>query len=151
MQTEEIVVRSLTGKDLPAPDKLVQEVYRELSRKAREFVDEKLVRSWFTLSSGSRRSVSAVAMDKRQIIGLSYALRQKDNGYHIDVLWVKKGYRRAGIGTELLRYLVDKVKMRHAKKIELNVNIKNKKAYNLYKKFGFNRIGLKDGWYWLEM
>lgn len=52
-------------------------------------------------------------------------------------LAVKKEYQGKGIGKKLLNSIVDLFKEKNCKEIKIDVHMKNKKAFNLYKSLGF--------------
>jgi putative acetyltransferase len=56
-------------------------------------------------------------------------------------LTVHDDYQNRGIGTALLRHLVNVAKMRKLTKLHLNVNTDNDRAINVYKKTGFTIEG----------
>jgi ribosomal-protein-alanine N-acetyltransferase len=60
---------------------------------------------------------------------------------------VRKEYRRAGIGSMLLKRAVERLKARGKKKIILEVRVSNIQAQNLYKKFGFQIVDVIPGYY----
>jgi len=66
---------------------------------------------------------------------------------HILSIAVLPEYRGQGIGSELLKYLIDLVKMKKISSIILEVKKNNNIAINVYKKFGFKIIGYKYRYY----
>ena len=65
----------------------------------------------------------------------------------IDNFFVEESYRRLGIGTKLLAYLISISIELHAVNITLEVRVSNTKAINLYKKFGFREVALRKYYY----
>jgi ribosomal-protein-alanine N-acetyltransferase len=59
---------------------------------------------------------------------------------------VKENWRRKGIATKLINYLIEKVR-RKVKMIELQVQISNKKAIIFYEKMGFIYKGILTSYY----
>lgn len=57
--------------------------------------------------------------------------------------FVKKEYRGRGVGTEQLNFRMNWLKKHGVKYVELNVDARNKKAIQLWKKFGFKDYQLK--------
>jgi len=55
---------------------------------------------------------------------------------------VRPEYRGRGIGTELLKTLLNEVKTKGIKSISLSVD-PNNPAMNLYKRFGFKEVGIE--------
>lgn len=66
---------------------------------------------------------------------------------HILSIAVLPEYRGRGIGSELLRYLIDLVKIKRIPAIILEVKKNNNVAINVYRKFGFKIIGYKYRYY----
>lgn len=66
---------------------------------------------------------------------------------HILSIAVLPEYRGRGIGSELLRYLIDLVKIKRIPAIILEVKKSNSVAINVYRKFGFKIIGYKYRYY----
>lgn len=66
---------------------------------------------------------------------------------HIANIVVKKDMRKMGIGSSILQELIKICKVLNMKEITLEVNEHNKAAINLYKKFGFEQVGLRKKYY----
>lgn len=62
----------------------------------------------------------------------------------INYIYVKEEYRKKGIATELLNYMIT---TNNFNNITLEVNIKNLNAINLYKKFDFKIINIRKNYY----
>lgn len=60
---------------------------------------------------------------------------------------VKKDSRNKGIGSLLLEHLISFAKSKNIKTITLEVNEKNTSAIALYKKFGFEKIYIREHYY----
>jgi ribosomal-protein-alanine acetyltransferase len=60
---------------------------------------------------------------------------------------VKKGYRGLGIGKELLKEVIRRVRERGARELFLEVKEENERAVLLYKKLGFEKYGERKGYY----
>jgi len=63
--------------------------------------------------------------------------------FYIDVLCVKAEYQHEGIGTELIKYVIDKAKTQKCTNLVLSVNPKNERAINFYEKIGMNVSSIK--------
>lgn len=59
------------------------------------------------------------------------------NKVYLSRLIVKKEYRNQGIGQELLKYMINLCKEKGYKQITVGVDVDNKNAVHIYKKFGF--------------
>lgn len=60
---------------------------------------------------------------------------------------VKKSFRNKGIGSFLLDNLISSAKNLHLNIITLEVSEKNLSAIALYKKFGFEKLGIRKSYY----
>jgi ribosomal-protein-alanine acetyltransferase len=60
---------------------------------------------------------------------------------------VKGSYRGLGIGKELLKEVIRRVRKRGARELFLEVNEENKRAIALHEKFGFRKYGERKGYY----
>ena len=76
-------------------------------------------------------------------IGVHHIL---DEGY-ITSLVVHPGRRRAGIASALLQEVVDYAESHHLKRLTLEVRVSNSGAIALYERFGFERDGVRPGFY----
>lgn len=76
-------------------------------------------------------------------VGLYYVLDEAN----ITNIAVLPGYRRIGVGENLIRYLIDEVKKRDIRGITLEVRESNEAAINLYSKLGFDSIGIRKKFY----
>jgi len=76
-------------------------------------------------------------------VGLYYVLDEAN----ITNIAVLPGYRRIGVGENLIRYLIDEVKKRDIRGITLEVRESNEAAINLYTKLGFDSIGIRKKFY----
>ena len=62
----------------------------------------------------------------------------------INYIFVIEEYRKKGIAYNLIKYVIDNYDFEN---ITLEVNINNISAINLYKKLGFNIIGIRKKYY----
>jgi len=60
-----------------------------------------------------------------------------DDEFYIDTLSVSPDYAGRGIGTALLQAAEQRARQLQHKKLSLNVDEENKRAYNLYKRLGY--------------
>ena len=67
--------------------------------------------------------------------------------YHIKwtVLNVLAAYRRRGIASELLRFVVDKAKEEKLEEVYLHVQVSNEEAKQFYKSNGFEQSAVIKG------
>ncbi len=72
------------------------------------------------------------------IIGFIIIIQDREDRVNLINFLIRKGERKRGYGSFLLRYTLKKVKTSNKiKTIVLNVNSKNKAAVSLYQKFNF--------------
>lgn len=67
-----------------------------------------------------------------------------DRRIYLSRMIVKKEYRRKGIGTQILKFLIEKAKELGYSEISIGVDKDNIAALNLYRKMGFNTIIKED-------
>lgn len=82
----------------------------------------------------------------KKIIGYAGIWIIIDEG-HISNIAVHPNYRRQGIGGILLTHLIEYSKQKGVKLITLDVREKNLPAQQLYKKYGFEVIGIRKNYY----
>ncbi len=66
---------------------------------------------------------------------------------HIMNIAVRKDFRKNGIGSELLSFLIDEAKSKEKMCITLEVRDDNTPAIELYKKFNFDILGRRKKYY----
>ena len=66
---------------------------------------------------------------------------------HILSISVRNEMQSKGIGTLLLKSMLDQCKVMNYKKIFLEVRVSNKKAINFYEKFGFSKDAIRNNYY----
>ena len=75
--------------------------------------------------------------------GIKYVLNDAD----IMNIVVKKSKRKSGIGSLLLKNIIELCKKLNVYTLFLEVNEKNLPAISLYKKFGFEEVGFRKNYY----
>jgi ribosomal-protein-alanine N-acetyltransferase len=80
---------------------------------------------------------------ERQTIGFCSVWRVLD----INNLAVLPAYRRAGIGAALLTHVLDAGARMGARRATLEVRRSNEAARQLYERFGFSIVGVREGYY----
>ena len=91
----------------------------------------------------SKKNLWIVAEEKGKIIGFANADIDKDKEGRLTFLYVKRNYRKKGIGEELTKKRISWLKSRRIKRIESGVYLKNKPSINNLKKAGFKPISIK--------
>jgi ribosomal-protein-alanine N-acetyltransferase len=66
---------------------------------------------------------------------------------HILSISVRNEMQSKGIGTLLLKSMLDQCKVMNYKKIFLEVRVSNLKAINFYEKFGFSKDAIRNNYY----
>lgn len=87
-----------------------------------------------------------VADAEGTIVGYAGMQWVLDEG-HITTIAVKEGWRRQGIGSQMLNILIGKARELNLKFLTLEVRASNVSAINLYKKLGFKAEGVRKNYY----
>lgn len=88
-----------------------------------------------------------VARSNNKIVGFAGIWKAVDDVHITNIVTAKK-FRRQGIGSMLLSNLIEMAKSeKNINSITLEVNTNNIPAQKLYKKFGFNVVGLRKKYY----
>lgn len=85
-----------------------------------------------------------IVLDNNKIIGFIIYAVMYERGELIDV-YVNRNYRRMGIAKRLIEIMLDN--MRACSNISLEVRKDNIEAYNLYSKFGFKTVSVREKYY----
>ncbi len=107
-----------------------------------EFWNEKILIDEFQ----NKNSEYFVLIDREKIIGFAGLWFNIDEA-HIMNIAVKKEYRKSGLGTKLLEFLIMKAKEKNKMCITLEVRDDNFPAILLYEKFNFEKIGIRKKYY----
>ncbi len=81
-----------------------------------------------------------IEKDKRAYASVLF----KNSICHVDYLSVIKSEHGKGWGRLFMEFIEEKARKKKCKKITLEVNSKNKIAINLYKKFGYSIVEVKE-------
>ena len=84
--------------------------------------------------------------EEHQILGYAGMWIMADEA-HITSIASNKNQRRQGIGETLLMCLVEMAMKHQARIVTLEVRVSNQDAQNLYYKFGFDKLGIRKGYY----
>lgn len=90
--------------------------------------------------------VFLVAKENEQIVGYGGLYMSMDQG-DIANIAVAPSYRRKGIADLLMKELFEEAKNKSVADIFLEVRESNQAAINLYKKYGFEQIGIRKAYY----
>jgi len=66
---------------------------------------------------------------------------------HLLNICIKQDFRRQGVGTMLLQYLLERARRFAADRIFLEVRPSNEPALSLYERMGFRILGVREGYY----
>lgn len=80
------------------------------------------------------------------LIGFSVVMSVIDEAHLLNI-GIAARYQGQGYGARLLRHAMDCARLGGASKMFLEVRPSNARAVDLYRHFGFNRIGLRKGYY----
>ena len=94
----------------------------------------------------SQTSHYFVAKNEGEIIGFAGIKVILDEADIMNIV-VKKSMRRHGIGSLLLKKLIEYCKCLNVSTLSLEVNSSNISAISLYKKFGFEALGSRKNYY----
>ncbi len=86
-----------------------------------------------------------LAIDSKKILGFASIRPYEGRMNHSAdfVIFVDSNFHKMGIGTKLMKSILQRAKSEKLKRLELGVFIDNKKAIEFYKKFGFKKEGIK--------
>jgi ribosomal-protein-alanine N-acetyltransferase len=87
-----------------------------------------------------------VARVGRDVVGYTGLMLMGDDG-HITTIAVDPAWHRHQIGTRLLLALVHEARAREALNLTLEVRVSNRGAQDLYRRFGFESVGVRKGYY----
>ncbi len=128
------MVRSMRERDLPA--------VLEVERAAYEFPwTLGIFRDCLTFGH-----VCRVYENARGLIG--HGIMSVGAGEcHMLNICVHPAYQRRGLGSHMVKYLMELARAQKAHTALLEVRYSNYAAYNLYTRMGFNELGLRKGYY----
>lgn len=100
------------------------------------------------LSELAQRSSRAyfVARHKGKVVGYAGLMILGDEG-HVTNIAVDPDQHRGRVGTRLMLTLIDEARARSARSVTLEVRRNNHAAQAMYRRFGFETVGLRRGYY----
>jgi len=115
----------------------IEQSEEQTYEKEGEYLKEKLEK----IVSGDEISVSAFLNDK--LVGDAEIVRNPGRSFTTGTLGISllEGYRDIGLGTEMMKILLEKAKEAGYRMVILSVYADNSRAIHLYEKFGFVRAG----------
>jgi [ribosomal protein S18]-alanine N-acetyltransferase len=87
-----------------------------------------------------------VARVGRDVVGYAGLMLTGEDG-HITTIAVDPAWHRQQVGTRLLLALVHEARARETLNLTLEVRISNRGAQELYRRFGFESVGVRKGYY----
>ena len=133
-----IIIKSMTQSHL-------DKIRDNLQENFDEFWNENVLKSELE----NPASTYIVAIDEEndnEVVGYAGIWKPIDEA-HITNIVTKKDKRKNKIATKMLERLIEISKQRKLNNITLEVNINNKPAINLYKKYNFEEVGLRKKYY----
>jgi ribosomal protein S18 acetylase RimI-like enzyme len=128
-----IKIRRIRGDDLKKLAELNAETFKDTSEKQALFVFknsyEKGIKQACLLAQENGEIIGAVFVEEK--------LTFYSKAAHIKSIFVKKGWQRRGIGKRLMENCLEVLKKKGINTVSLSVDIENKSAISLYKKYGF--------------
>ena len=128
-------------------DKLLTMLINDEKNYNNNIPDNIFIIDWYEQLYNKDNNILFIAKDNDKVIGYIYLklLTSKDNltiynETKCDALYVLEDYRGLGIATNLINEGIKWSKNQDAKYINLNVLSTNKKALDLYTKYGFSEI-----------
>lgn len=94
-------------------------------------------------------NLSIVGIIASQVVAYAVA-NLVANELHINNIAVAEGFRRRGIGDRLLQMLLRLMQEKHCEVAHLEVRAGNKEAIPLYRKYGFQVVGVRKKYYDVE-
>ena len=132
--------RQFISADFNKLNELIKSYYQEDATE--KFIDSiKIQKTIDELSSHPDKGTILIIEQKDSIIGYCILINYWSNEYggnllHIDELYVIPEYRKKGIGTNLIKYLIEN-KFNNSIAIQVEVTALNIKAKKFYEKNGF--------------
>ena len=101
---------------------------------------------WSELAERDSRTY-LVAVDEADVVGYAGLCAYSGDVSYIQTIGVTTAHQGRGVGTALLVALLRQADERGSANIDLEVRADNASAISLYEKHGFNRLGLRRGYY----
>jgi len=142
-------IRKAQIKDLNDIDEIYQEGQIDEEKNIPSGKNEKeilkdLEKSKKVRLEGFRKAINSskekflVCEEKDELMGFGVAvLSNKKRGAEVSLIYVKRKYRRQGVGRELLKELLGWLKEKGEKKVFVTTNIENNSSISLNKQAGF--------------
>ena len=138
-----IEIKKANQLNINEANKLLTKLIRDEKKYDPNINEKYVVKHYY--ENRPKNSVILFAYVDKKIAGYTYGILEDTQTYInkkllIDALYVEEEFRNNGIATALLNAVEEWGKEQGAKVEELTVCKENEKAFNLYKKFGFDTI-----------
>lgn len=148
------MIRKATIQDFKEYLKLKREEEKDLTAYLKTTIgypENKTLKQEYSKILKDKKSFLLVIEDNKRLVGYLHATIFKNiynKGGYVEDIFITKDFRRGGLASKLIDYFIDILKKEGYKKVQLSVNIKNKRAIKMYKKLGFMiyHYDLKKGW-----
>lgn len=90
--------------------------------------------------------VVLAARDRRRLVGFAI-MEFHDVHAHLSLLAVQPGYRRRGVGRELVEWLEASARTAGVFLVQLEMRAQNDEARRFYERLGYREAGRKAGYY----
>ena len=144
----EVVIRYPKWEDLEGLLEFINNLSQEDTfvlyngeRVTKEWEMEYLVQAFKDVERGNRIQLCAFVSGK--LVANSSVIRKRLRAKHVGsiAISVVQGYREEGIGSELLKTLIDESKKLGLKMLLIDLFANNKRAQHVYQKIGFKECG----------
>ncbi len=145
-------VRKATKKDLETITKIavegeIDEEKMQYSHKTkaqiRKYINPKKFRRDLIKELNERKRYFLVIEIDNEVIIFGQAYLKKKGIGEIGRVYIKKEFRNKGIGTKLIKHLIDFLKKKKVKEIESYAYTKNKPSLRVHEKLGFKKEAYK--------
>lgn len=100
----------------------------------------------YIIDEAELKKISKVYLKDDKIIGyISYQIMYERA--ELNYIFVKEEERKKGVASKMLEYMLNNLKEECIETIDLEVNSLNKKAINLYQKYGFKTVSIRKKYY----
>ena len=138
-----IEIKKANQLNINEANKLLTKLIRDEKKYDSNINEKYVVKHYY--ENRPKNSVILFAYVDKKIAGYTYGILEDTQTYInkkllIDALYVEEEFRNNGVATSLINAVEEWGKEQGAKVEELTVCKENEKAFNLYKKFGFDTI-----------
>jgi len=145
----EVTFTELKEKDLPEVVSVLNSVIREgvYLTHDEQIVDMDAELEWYRDHMKAGMSYLVARVEDKVVGGASIEPRRgRESHVAVYGIFIKEGFRNLGIGTKLTQALTEIARKRGFKMMELAVLGSNKRAFHVYEKCGFQKVGrIREG------